>query len=379
LQKIIEIISKEFENVECEKRGVVESLNYTYEVTARVIKSLMRPSFWSKLTQAITEENFEHLIRGEPDNHLRVDVIQIDSLAKSAVCLIMERRLLRQVGDAYVVDLSRGSENTFSIRYSVSCEENAPVSSVRALAEIQEPFRTQPGVSGNSGTGFLFLRPNYIATAGHALKYIEKPKDMAFVFGHLGDIRPTSQFLIPNARVFFGVNVVFDGAKRFGTDAGTDFNTIDLAVIEIDRPVPDTIARPLSMPVAPPRQLGARLSCLGHPFGLTMKETLLDGSRVSGRKRTLRSGRVVELEGGGGSHSRFFFASNLEVFPGSSGSPVFDEKGQFVGMAIRMWDGIDIECGSPGKFSTTFLNCHEMRIVHILNNRGFMEAEKAID
>jgi hypothetical protein len=165
-----------------------------------------------------------------------------------------------------------------------------------------EPFRDQPIGAGRICTGFL-TADDTIATAGHCIdeKNISKAR---FVFGYrmINFFTPVTK--IPKKDVYKGIEIIkraYDRGKK-----------LDWTLIKLDRKVEDRPAVLLSkndicrdLPVY----------VLGHPCGLPLK--CGTGANVRDTDET-------------------FFAANLDIYMGNSGSPVFDGKThEVVGIVVH--------------------------------------------
>jgi S1-C subfamily serine protease len=121
------------------------------------------------------------------------------------------------------------------------------------------------------------------------------------------------------------------GFKAYGKLVGTDLDS-DLAVIKVDAPASEL--HPLTLGDSSLLKIGQSVIAIGNPFGLNGTMTF---GIVSALGRTLPSAH--ESPGGNGS---FFSAGDLiqtdaSINPGNSGGPLFNLKGEVVGInrAIR--------------------------------------------
>jgi V8-like Glu-specific endopeptidase len=101
----------------------------------------------------------------------------------------------------------------------------------------------------------------------------------------------------------------------------------DYAVIELDRPVTDR--QPLEFRKHGKIKNNVKILVIGHPMGLPMKIT--DGART-----TTMNDKELENKKESKLARENYFTSNLDVYAGNSGSPVFNEKtGLVEGILIR--------------------------------------------
>jgi hypothetical protein len=165
-----------------------------------------------------------------------------------------------------------------------------------------EPFRDQPIGAGRICTGFLTTEDT-IATAGHCIneKNINKAR---FVFGYRMTGLCTPVTNIPKKDVYKGKEIIkraYDRGKK-----------LDWTLIKLDRKVGDRPAVLLSKNDVS-RDLPVYV--LGHPCGLPLK--CGTGANVRDTDKT-------------------FFAANLDIYMGNSGSPVFDGNNhEVVGIVVH--------------------------------------------
>jgi V8-like Glu-specific endopeptidase len=146
-----------------------------------------------------------------------------------------------------------------------------------------------------SCTGFL-VKENILITAAHCMKASVDCANFVWVFGYnLQNESDKGYTRVANNQVYRCKQVL---SRRY-----EDFGAVDYTIIELDRPVID---RPsLKLGFETPVDPGTPLATLGYPSGLPMK--LTDGAAIIGLSE---ENRTIE--------------SNLDVFQGNSGSPVFD-------------------------------------------------------
>lgn len=166
-----------------------------------------------------------------------------------------------------------------------------------------EPFYHQDIAAGRLCTGFL-VKNNIIATAGHCVDE-QNLKDLCFVFGYK---MVNSSGKVPAVRqkdIYKGVRIIHRICKRKG-------NQSDWALVQLDRKVEDHEIITLSKKAITP---GKSIYIIGHPVGLPLKYS----SEAS----------VDKI-------SEAYFSADLNVYNGSSGSPVFDsETHEAIGIVVR--------------------------------------------
>jgi S1-C subfamily serine protease len=147
-----------------------------------------------------------------------------------------------------------------------------------------------------------------------------------FVYDGLGNV-VTNYHVIEGATT---VEVRFpSGYMAYGTIVGTDLDS-DLAVIKVD--APSNELHPLPLGDSELLKVGQTVVAIGNPFGLNSTMTV---GIVSALGRTLDSAHQA-------SEGSFFTAGDIiqtdaAINPGNSGGPLFNTKGQVIGInrAIR--------------------------------------------
>jgi 2-alkenal reductase len=147
-----------------------------------------------------------------------------------------------------------------------------------------------------------------------------------FVYDGLGNV-VTNYHVIEGATT---VEVRFpSGYMAYGTIVGTDLDS-DLAVIKVD--APSNELHPLPLGDSELLKVGQTVVAIGNPFGLNSTMTV---GIVSALGRTLDSAHQA-------SEGNFFTAGDIiqtdaAINPGNSGGPLFNTKGQVIGInrAIR--------------------------------------------
>lgn len=169
-----------------------------------------------------------------------------------------------------------------------------------------EPFYHQDIAAGRLCTGFL-VKKNLIATACHCLDKCNL-KDLLFVFGYrITDSLGAINNILPQ-NIYKGVEIIKKVYKRLDNGgSGSDW-----ALVKLDREVEGQEIITLSK-----KELicHKNVYIIGHPVGLPLKYS--DGASIS-------------------NISDAYFSADLNVYCGSSGSPVFDsETHEVIGIAVR--------------------------------------------
>ena len=162
-------------------------------------------------------------------------------------------------------------------------------------------------------TGFL-VAPNILVTAGHCATGQNDCSNFKWIFDY--GIHQKSRFgelnLVPRERVYNCKKIISQIME----------NTVDFAVIQLDRPVFDR--QPLIFRKSGMIKDDTELVIIGHPLGLPMK--------VAG-DAFVRSNA-----------DNAFFVANLDSFGGNSGSPVFDANTGIVeGILVRGEQDMDYD------------------------------------
>lgn len=227
-----------------------------------------------------------HIIYGEDD---RLDVYasgsaELRSIAASATAALIPYHLLQSTPDGMRL---RGG--------TLSANEN--------LCADQR-FREQPVNASCSAT---LVARDLILTAGHCVPVNSACDSNAIVFN----------YRMANERSLAPIHEddVY-GCKEILARAQSSVSGLDFAFIRLDREVAPHL-RPVRLRT-PRGSLaeGSALSMIGHPNGLPAKIT--DNARVI--RSSLYDGNV--------------FLTNLDAFSGNSGSGVFDDRGDLVGVLV---------------------------------------------
>ncbi len=171
-----------------------------------------------------------------------------------------------------------------------------------------EPFVGQPSVS-YACSGFL-VGPELLVTAGHCGVNVGEVRnssgDYCEAYTWMFDFYSTTNIKrVPRRNVYKCKEIIY------ATQIGEGIGKQDFALIRLDRKVRGR--KPLELAMETP-DLNERVFMLGHPMGLPMK--LTDEAEVF----SLNQGRS--------------FLSNLDAFAGNSGSAVFNDRDEVVGVLV---------------------------------------------
>jgi len=185
----------------------------------------------------------------------------------------------------------------------------------------KERFWGQPASAGPMWTGFL-VKEDIVATAAH-VTIGKNVKDLRFVFGYMmrKDGTPVTRF--SDDDIYSGDEII----KRVyeGENAKPDWT-----LVKLDRPVRD---REPAKPYKNRLYRGQAVYTIGHPNGLPLKAA--PGATIS-------------------NINPHCFVSNLDVFGGNSGSPVFcGDTHKVIGMVVR-GDGEDFKRTKHGLVSAVY-------------------------
>ena len=171
-----------------------------------------------------------------------------------------------------------------------------------------EPFYTQSKEPGGRGTGFLVAR-DVVATAGHCITQ-DNLATTRFVFGFKMKNGAETALEISNDEIYRGIAIIdrrLDALPPNGSGA-------DWALVRLHKPV--TNHRVASVRRVGSVANGQAVHVVGHPAGLPVKV----------------AGNATVLDNTQGA----FFAADLDIFGGNSGSPVFNSQTHEVeGILVR--------------------------------------------
>lgn len=208
--------------------------------------------------------------------------------------------------------------NSTTLNDKVQSETGAP------LCE-EEAFSQQP--APGYCTGFL-IAPDLIATAGHCVNKHTRCEKMAFIFDYAKklpneEIRrvPRDQFYRCESLIARVYNPFEEYAEILSGELWYDW-----AVMRLDRPVTDRA--PVTLMSGDRLLRGAKVQAIGHPMGIAMKVT--NGDVITDDKDR-------------------FMNTNLDIYQGNSGSPVFNPvDGHVHGIVTRGSGGNSFEVTRAG-------------------------------
>jgi len=225
------------------------------------------------------------IIYGEDDrlDYYQIEDANIQAQADAIPAMTYSHRLVVQEDGSYRIK----SYSTFGNRFDLNPSDR---------------FYNQP--LNSACTAFL-ISPNVIVTAGHCVHgKSEKALGMTrYIFGYKMNSETEANLNIPEENVY--------SIKRIIHSEYSPLTNIDYSIIELDRDC--TVAKPLAISKKKV-EVDDPVYIIGYPNGLPLKYA--------------PNGRVFRVS----SHS---FLATIDAFTGNSGSPVFNDDGEVVGVYIE--------------------------------------------
>lgn len=195
-------------------------------------------------------------------------------------------------------NLSPSTPNTH--RLNIETYANYQLSIDEQLCE-HEPFRNEIMVANGTGTGFL-ISPYILVTAGHVIENEADCDSFAAIFDFDESNKTALKGSVTNENIYYCESIL---KSQLLKDPLLDFS-----VILLDRPVFGREPLRLSNKV----DLTDTLTMIGHPRGLLQK--------ITNRGTLIREDET-------------HIVSRLDTFPGNSGSPVFNQNHEVVGILVE--------------------------------------------
>ena len=227
------------------------------------------------------------------------------SVPETARELAASVAMVFSVYDAISINDEKVTFNRATMSQRFEAEEGAPLCA-------DEPFAEQ--IAPGYCTAFL-IAPDLVATAGHCVNGHTRCPQMGFVFDYARE-RPEDEPVSAPASNLYRCDAVigrlYNSFEEPETIESQEY-WYDWAVIRLNRPV--TGRAPLRLMSGERLKRGAPIQVIGHPSGLSMKQTLGEVARDD-RER--------------------YMNTTLDIYQGNSGSPAFDlERGEVQGIVIR--------------------------------------------
>lgn len=262
----------------------VKELYKTAPYVNQALSHISTPELVKLLMLKTRESNEDRLILGEDD---RIDFFQIqdERIRRNANCVaaICLKDNLIDTNNGFFVFKVKNYGAAFNL-----CSD--------------EPFCRQPISTGLMFTGFL-VKQDVIATAAHCAneKNVTELR-VFFDFKMLNPFKTVTQIL--NENIYKGVEII---RRVYNRSNGSDW-----ALIKLDRKV---VSKPIVELSENAISRNQPIYILGHPCGLPLKYT--------------SEAKVRDI-------TETCFAADLNVYCGSSGSPVFDSKThEVIGIVVR--------------------------------------------
>ncbi|MGZ3793948.1 MAG: trypsin-like serine peptidase [Bdellovibrio sp.] len=194
-------------------------------------------------------------------------------------------------------ELAKSVAGRFSIDHLRPVGDHFEVNRMTLGEEKCRKIRFAEQTLGPSCSGFL-VRPDLLVTAAHCMTTAENCTQNVWVFDYALKSATDQSYKSVSAKNVYKCKQVV--ARRYQS-----FGDVDYAIIQLDRPVTDR--KILEMDFNPNNPaLESDTFVAGYPSGLPLKIT--PGGKV------LKNGNPLS------------FDTDLDIFHGNSGSPVFDQK-----------------------------------------------------
>ncbi len=222
------------------------------------------------------------------------------------------RQDIYELTDTAVLDLTDSTLAMLPQSYLVDYGTKQLVEPQRLRSDLNlcpgERYGEQPSFAKCSA---ILIGDDLILTAGHCLTKKEcKDNEFAFVFGYQMKTPQTQITDFPSSEVYSCKEIV----------ARKNTNTVDFAIVKLDRPVANHRIAKLASQNA---KQGQSVFALGHPSGLPLK--------FSGTAPIERQ-------------TKNYFAAHLDAFAGNSGSGVFSaDTHELIGVFVRGDEDYDFD------------------------------------
>lgn len=241
------------------------------------------------------------------------------------------------------LELSKSIAGRISIDHLVQNGGNFKVTRKTLGEEKCSKNRFAEQTLGPTCSGFL-VRPNILVTAGHCMTKPENCTQNVWVFDYLLKNAGDKSYQIVSPQKIYKCKQVL--ARRYN-----DFGNIDYAIVELDRAVTDRNFLEMDFSPNSP-SMETPTFAVGHPSGLPLKVTL--------------AGRVLKND------HPYAFDTDLDIFQGNSGSPVFDQNtGKVIGITSHGHEDYTRDKNNPScktpKICMPEDNCYPSTASRVLN------------